>query len=255
MSEPCSLRRMRLLSWFFVSRLCLLPLQFQLCKACSRGVGFHPCLYTIWSFYPFHHGCNRKALASSNINCLQPYICWVKLSLHAHFLPNLAPNRLQTAHQKTCNVPPPTMEHTYWIILIRDLVSSVLTFLGEKFSFFVTEYQLKWEHNSDTVEMAVSRVEASTKQSWRCLKSMNTSKKQAVQQHPTQRVTYKSRTLFYILKEKTLDILLKDRHANSAFKHNPEMDMVSRQTVVYLPSSSTIQEMWQERSSSTPPNL
>ncbi len=58
-------------------------------------------------------------------------------------LPNLAPNRLQTAHQQTCNVPPPTMEHTYWIILIRDPVSSVLTFLAEKFSIFVTEYQLK----------------------------------------------------------------------------------------------------------------
>jgi hypothetical protein len=85
--------------------------------------------------------------------------------------------------------------------------------------------------------------------------SMHTSKKQAVQQHLMQRVTYKSRTLFYILKEKTLDILLKDRHGNSALKHNPEMDMVSRQTVVYLPSSSTIHEMWQEHSSSTTPNL
>jgi hypothetical protein len=70
-----------------------------------------------------------------------------------------------------------------------------------------------------------------------------------------QKVTNKSRTLFYILKEKTWDVLLKDKHANSAFKHNPEMDMVSRQTVVYLPSSSTIQEMWQEHSSSDTPNL
>jgi hypothetical protein len=73
---------------------------------------------------------------------------------------------------------------------------------------------------------------------------MHTSKKQAVQQHLMQRVTYKSRALFYILKEK-LDILLKDRHANSAFKHNPEMDMVSRHTAVYLPSSSTNQGLWQ----------
>lgn len=170
-------------------------------------------------------------------------------------LPNLAPNRLQTTHQQTCNVPPHTMEHTYWIIIISDPVSSVRTFLAEKFSFFVTKYQLKWEHNSDTGEMAVTRVEAWTKQWWRCLKSMHTSKKQAVQQHLMQRATYKSRTLFYILKEKTLDILLKDRDANSAFKHNPEMDMVSRQTVVYLHSSSTIQELWQEHSSSTTPNL